>query len=82
MKTKNIIEGLQILAPYYNNPDGFNCGGEHDVIYGWATDKPLSDTDLEKMIALGWHQEHDERDYNEDFALSDYRQDESWIAYT
>lgn len=82
METKNIIAGLQTLAPYYNKPDGFNCGADHDVIYGYSTDNPLSSEDINKMIEFGWHQEHDELDYNEDFTLEDYRPDESWHAYT
>jgi hypothetical protein len=82
MKTNNIIKGLQTLAPYYAKPNGFNCGAEHDAIYAYATDMTIEDNDIEKMIELGWHQEYDELDCNEDFSVSDYRQDESWVAYT
>jgi hypothetical protein len=82
MKTRNIIEGLKTLEPYYANPGGYNCGANHDVIYGYPTDKPLTDDDVKTMIDLGWHQEYDERDYNEDFSVKDYRSDESWHAYT
>ena len=82
MKTKNIIDGLLILQPYYDKQDGYHSGAEHDELYAYATDRPLSDKDVEKMIALGWHQEYDERDYEKDFSLSDYRPEETWVCYT
>ncbi len=82
MTVENLIAGLTILQPYYNKPNGYNVGADHDVIYAYATSRPLSDVDLLKMIELGWHQEHDERDYDNDFSQVDYRQDESWMAYT
>jgi hypothetical protein len=82
MTTRNIIEGLQTLMPFYDKPDGYHVGAEHDVIYGYATDKPLTPEALAKMIELGWHQEYDERDYDEDFSAADYRPDEGWHAYT
>lgn len=82
MRTREIIEGLQTLMPFYDNQDGFHNGAEHDVFYAYATDKPLTDDALSKMIELGWHQEHDGRDYEEDFTQTDYRPDESWVCYT
>lgn len=81
MTTNNIIQGLQILRPFYKKPDGYNCGANHDVIYGYATDSPLPEECILKMIELGWHQEYDGRDYGEEFSLKDYREDESWHAY-
>lgn len=82
MTTKEVIEGLEILRPYYDKPDGHNIGADHDVIYAYATQRPLSDADVERMIALGWHQEHDGRgDYEEDMTLKDYRMEESWNAF-
>jgi hypothetical protein len=82
MKTVDLIKGLQILLPYYGDQSGYHAGAEHDVLYAYPTNDPLTDEDVEKMIALGWYQEHDDRDYSEDFSLSDYRQDESWCCYT
>ena len=81
MKTKNIIKGLQTLLPYYDDIGGFHNGAEHDVIYAYETDRPLNSNDLSIMIALGWHQEHDGRNYNEAFVVSDYRQNETWHCY-
>lgn len=71
-----------MLQPYYENDGQYMVGGEHDVIYAYPTTKRLTDEDVEKMISFGWHQEYDERDYNEDFSLKDYRADESWAYYT
>lgn len=83
MTTDKLIKGLQILQPYYDKPDGYNVGAEHDVLFAFMTPKALSDDDVNKMIELGWHQEHDEvDDEDEDFSLKDYRHDESWIFYT
>ena len=80
MNTDSLIKGLQILSNYYDKPGGYNTGANHDVVYGYPTDKPLTNEDVQKMIDLGWHQGHDEMNYNEDMKVSDYRDDESWHA--
>jgi hypothetical protein len=67
--------------PYYDAQDGFHNGAEHDTFYAYPTDKALSEDDFNKMIAFGWHQEYNERDYCEDFSYNDYRPDESWSCY-
>ena len=82
METQKIIDGLQLLEKYRDKQNGFNTGADHDVIYAYATDKPLDGKDLSKMIELGWHQEHDGVDYNSDFCPAEYRVDESWHCYT
>ena len=82
MRTIDIIEGMKLLLNYFNSQDGYNAGCEHDELRVYATDKPLTDVDVQKMIDLGWHQEHDGRgDYSEDFALSHYRPEEAWVSY-
>ena len=81
MKLNELREGLEIVSRYYDDPTGFHVGAEHDVLYAYATDKRMSDVDIQRMIELGWLQEHDERDYDKDFSIEDYRQEESWIAY-
>ena len=80
MKTRDIIQGLEILDQYRNR-SGYDVGCEHDAIYAFPTDVKLVDSDIQKMIDLGWHQEHEEVDYNTDFSISDYRQEESWVGY-
>jgi len=79
MGAKNLVEGLQTLMPYYDHPDGFNAGAEHDAIYAYATDRPLSKQDIERMIDLNWVQERD--DYDRDFSADDYNQYEGWVKY-
>jgi len=81
MTTNDIITGLQTLMPYYDNQNGHHTGAEHDILYAYTTDKPLSKEDIEKMIELGWHQEYDDIDYDKDFDVSDYRADEGWQSY-
>jgi len=82
VRAKDIIAGLELLYPYYDDPEGFHNGAEHDEFYAYPTSRPLSDEDLGKMIALEWHQEYYELDYSKDFAKEDYRSDESWVCYT
>jgi hypothetical protein len=53
--TKQIIEGMTILLPYYDNPNGYHSGAEHDVLYMYETDKPVSDEDKVKLEELGWN---------------------------
>lgn len=79
MKTKEIIEGLITLMPFYDNPDGFHNGAEHDHFFAYATDKPLTEEAIKKMIELGWHQQHEERDYCEDYSIKDYKHDACWV---
>lgn len=81
MDTNKLIQGIQLLDKYRQNPGAANVGAEHDVIFAYCTTTPLSEVDIQAMIFLGWHQEHDERDYNEDMTIADYRHDESWHAY-
>lgn len=64
--TKNIIEGMQILLTYQDNQNDFHTGADHEVIYMYATDRPVSPEDLEKLAALGWHQECEDDGYNKD----------------
>jgi hypothetical protein len=80
MKTQNIIEGLIILRSYYDS-DGYNIGAEHDVIYAYATDKPVSEPNLNKLVELGWMQPDAETGDDEDFEAKHYDQEESWAAY-
>lgn len=56
MDVKNFLEGMHTLRPYYTHPDGYNMGAEHDIIYMYATNKPLTESDVQKMFALGWFQ--------------------------
>lgn len=78
MKTKNIIEGLQVLETYRESPEGFNLGAEHDVIYAYPTDYNMSRKDILKMIELGWHQESLDDDGT--YGLENYSLEENWVT--
>jgi hypothetical protein len=80
MNLNNFKAGIDILTPYYDKPDGYHISAEHDEFFMHATDRPLSQEDLTKMIELGWHQDVDTGD--DDFAVQHYDASESWSAYT
>lgn len=76
MKLSNFIEGLTILRPYYSDPDGYHIGAEHDQFFAYATDRPLSDEDLNKMRGFGWFQP----DVEDNDSI--YYPEEGWSAFT
>ena len=69
MILSKVITGMEILKKYYEK-DWFNVGADHEIIYMYATDKPVSDEDRVILIDLGWSQDTEE-----------YNQEESWHAY-
>ncbi len=77
MKTKDFLSGLTILMPYYDQPDGYHLGADHDVIYVYATEKPVSPEDVAKLVELGFHQPGGA---NSDGG--EYSPHESWEAFT
>lgn len=79
MTTSKVIEGLQILAKYRYEEDGYDLGAEHDVIYAYSTDRSLEAADIDRMIELGWRQERE--NYDEDMTAKDYRREEGWYAF-
>ena len=84
MKTPNIIEGLTILQKYRDKPNLYHVGAEHDQLYAYATDKPVSQKDIARLIALGWWQDRQSEDDEEedgDFRAEHYDQEESWTCF-
>lgn len=81
MKTKDIIEGLSILEKYRDTPDGYNCSAEHDVLHAYATDKPVEQPDLDRLIELGWRQEVF-AGADDDVVATHYDPMESWYCFT
>ena len=71
MKTSEIIKGMQILQKYYLPDNDYNTGAEHDIIYMYMTDAPVSEEDVAELRELGWFQ-HGEGEYD---------QSEPWCAY-
>jgi hypothetical protein len=57
MRLSDFIEGLATLRPYYDDQNGFHIGAEHDEFYAYATDRPLTPEDAQKMRDLGWFQQ-------------------------
>lgn len=81
MKTKDIAEGLLILANYYTNPDGYHVDASHDVLYVQATDRPVEQHALEQLVAIGWFQENVDRGDAMEYAAAHYDPDEGWTCY-
>lgn len=80
-KTQEIIDGLAICERYREKPNSYNTGAEHDQLYCYATDSPLSDEDVTKMIELGWFQE-DCQWAGTKMVAADYDPEEGWSIFT
>ncbi len=78
MKISECIGGLQILQSYYDNE--YNLGAEHDVLYAYATTRPLTPEDVQKMADLNWHQP--EASVDGEWLPEHYDPEESWASYT
>lgn len=78
MRTIHIIAGITTLAHYRDKTDGFDIGADIDEIHARATDKPLSEANVAKMLALGWFQRNGADADNPDAA---YDPTEGWTCY-
>ena len=76
MKLNELIEGLKILQKYYDQPNGYNTGADHDVIYIYQTQKPVSEEDLKKLHEFGFFQSGYKLENGE------YNPDEGWQVFT
>ena len=76
METPKIIEGLTLLQKYRTDPNGSHTGAEHDQLYAYETDEPVSEEDFNRLIELGWFQPDADSEKYED-----YREDEGWSCY-
>lgn len=87
MTTDNVIAGLSILIGYYNKPDGYYIHPMHDAICACATDKPVIEADLARLIKLGWlqtancHKYQSDRETNGRFVAKYYDPTEDWVCY-
>jgi hypothetical protein len=81
IKIAELFSLIGDLVAHFVPDEDFMEGKDHDVIYGYATDTPLNTFEIFKMIEMGWSQERPTRNYEKDFSLDDYRQEESWWAY-
>jgi hypothetical protein len=76
---KNFCGGLEILRPYFNDPNGYHIGAEHDQFFVFATDMPVSAEDVATLRALGWFQPEVDED---DDGNQQYEPGEGWSAFT
>lgn len=74
MTLRELVEGIEILRKHYNDPDGYHVGAEHDQIFLWATDTPLSEEEVAQMRELDWFQS----ETNEE---EGYSPDDGWSAW-
>ena len=81
MKTSEVITGLQTLKPHYKDEDGYHVGADHDTIYAYQTDTPLSPDEVATMLENHWFQLDHEGMNERDMEPGDYRPDENWTAY-
>ena len=79
MNLKDFLAGINILSPYYDKPDGYCIGAEHDQFYMYATDRPLTPEDAQKMVDLNWFQEDSDRDDDGNLIYDD---ENGWSAFT
>lgn len=79
MKLSNFVDGINLLRPYYDDPDGYHIGAEHDEFYMYQTSRPLSDDDLKKLLALGWLQTDGGAHAD---SPQDYDPEAGWMAFT
>ena len=83
MKTSQIIEGLTILEKYRDKPDGHSCDTGHDVLYAKATDRPVEQPDLDRLIEMGWFQVGVEYEDGADqkFTADFYASERDWLCF-
>ncbi len=79
MILSRFIAGLQILQPYYDK-DKYSIGAEHDVVYVYRTDRPLTPEDVGRMVALGWFQP-EVHTGDDSFTADHYDPEEAWGTY-
>lgn len=80
MTLENFMKGLHILKPHYAKPDGHHLGAEHDQIYMYTTDTPVSADDVADLLGLGFFQP-DVRYEGDERTVADYDPAEGWSAY-
>jgi hypothetical protein len=81
MKLGKFIQGLDVLRNFYDNPNGYHLGAEHDQIYVYATDSPLPAESVKFLVELGWFQPGVNIGEDDDFKAEHYVPDEGWSVY-
>jgi hypothetical protein len=74
-----LVEGLQILLPYYKNgAESYAVSAQHDILFASSTDKPLEEKHLRRLLELGWFQPEVE---NGESSIDNYDVSEYWAAH-
>lgn len=76
MSFSKFHRGIDILAKYYKDQDGYHIEACRDVIYVHSTDTPVSAEDCKTLWGLGWCQEGHDSDEGE------YGPDAAWCFFT
>lgn len=79
MKLGEFIEGVHILQRYTDMP--YPLGAEHDIIYFYATERPVQEPDLSRLYELGWHQPDVPEPDEGAVAHGPYDPEEGWGAF-
>lgn len=84
MKLSELIVGVTTASAYYDKPDGYHFAAEHDQVYLYATERPMSPEDVQKMIENNWFQEHwtEAEDTSDGPNSEQYDHNEPWTAFT
>lgn len=57
MNLGSFVAGVEIIRKYYSARDGYHLAAEHDQIYLYPTDHPMSEEDVAAVRDLGWFQD-------------------------
>jgi hypothetical protein len=78
-KTKELVEGINILLRYSGYPDGYHVGIGYKVVRFYPTESPVNNEDLIRLHEISWRQEID--DGHEEWLPEHYSQEHSWFVY-
>lgn len=83
MGIDDLHESLGIFKKY-SDGSRYNISAEHDQIWvhGLDPNKPVKQSDLERLIDLGWHQDDVDVQSGTDFGPEHYDPECVWSHYT
>lgn len=73
MNLHEFRRGLDVFSMYYADAEGYHLAAEHDQIYLYPSDSPMSEDDVATVKALGWFQEDTPED--------EYSPDDGWSCF-
>jgi hypothetical protein len=83
MKLSDALIGIQTLQPFYDKPNGHHLGAEHDQIYLYPTNRPLTPEAEATMREAGWFQPDARPVEDADNSnTAPYDPGEGWSAFT